>query len=171
MWKRLLVPHDFSRCSAHALDVATALAGQSQAELTLLHVSPLPPNLPADTRVAEADGATLVSIGELLTSGAQRQLAAIAAPLKARGLRVQTLAQVTEPGSPADAILRIARELESDLIVLGTHGRTGLAHLLLGSVAEKVIRGARVPVLTVRSTDEGPHATLEESLAEDELEG
>lgn len=171
MWKRLLVPHDFSPCSAHALDVATTLAEPGQAELTLLHVSPLPPNLPADARVAAADGTTLLSIDELLTSGARRQLAAIAAPLKARGLRVQTLARVTEPGSPADAILHIARELESDLIVLGTHGRTGLAHLLLGSVAEKVIRGAHVPVLSVRSADAEPRQTLEESLAEDELVG
>lgn len=151
--------------------MAEALAEQSQSELTLLHVSPLPPNLPADARVAAADGATLVSIDELLTSGARKQLAAIAKPLKARGLHVQILTRVTEPGSPAAAILRIADELESDLIVLGTHGRTGLTHLLLGSVAERVLRGARVPVLSVRSTDAELHPTLEETLAEDELVG
>lgn len=113
MWKRILVPHDFSPCAARAL----------------------------------------------------------AGPLRRRGLAVRTLARATEPGSPAAAILRIAGELGAEGIVLGTQGRTGLAHLLLGSGAERVIRGAVIPVVTVRSHDEEAHPTREESAAEDELAG
>lgn len=170
MWKRLLVPHDFSRCADRALDLAAALAEQSNGQLTILHVSPLPPNLPHDAKVIAPDGAP-TSLDEMLTSGACRDLATVAAPPRARGLSVQTFARATEPGSPAAAILRIAAELDVDVIVLGTHGRTGVARFLLGSVAEKILRGAPVPVVTVRSNDEVPHPTREEGLAEDELAG
>ena len=113
----------------------------------------------------------MTSVDDMLTRGALRDLASVAAPLKARGLSVETLARATEPGGPAGAILRIAEELESEVIVLGTRGRSGLAHLLLGSVAEKIVRGASIPVVTVRSSDEEPHLTGEESAAEDELAG
>lgn len=170
MWKRILVPHDFSQCAKRALEVSASLAQQSNAELTLLHVSPLPPNLPHDAKVIGADG-SLASVDELLTRGACRDLASLAEPLEARGLSVRTFARATESGSPAAAILRIAKEIDADVIVLGTHGRTGLARLLLGSVAEKVIRGAAIPVVTVRSHDGEPHPTREEIAAEDELAG
>lgn len=171
MWKRILVPHDFSECAARALDVAAALAEHGGGRLTILHVSPLPPNLPHDAKVTAPDGSAPVSIDEMLASGARRDLAAIAAPLKARGLAVQTTARTAEPGSPAAAVLRIAEEIGADVIVLGTHGRTGLARLLLGSVAEKVIRGASMPVVTVRSNGDEAHPTREEVAAEDELAG
>lgn len=172
MWKRLLVPHDFSRCAARALDVAVELAERGHGQITLVHASPLPPNLPLDAQVAApGSGDTRVSVGEMLVLGAYRELVAIAVPLRERGLAVETLARATEPGSPAVAILRMAEELDADVIVLGTHGRTGFAHLLLGSVAEQIIRRAHVPVVTVRSRDEASHRTREEVLAEDELAG
>lgn len=171
MWKRILVPHDWSECAERALEVAGELALQSQGQLILLHVSPLPPNLPHEAKVSDRDGAR-VSVDELLTSGALRDLESLAAPLKARGLTVRTCARAAEPGSPAPSILRVAEELEADVIVLGTHGRTGLSHLLSGSVAETVIRGASIPVVTVRSREqEEPHLTSAEAAAEDELAG
>lgn len=170
MWRRILVPHDFSRCAQRAFDVAAELAAQNQGQLTLLHVSPLPPNVPRHAKVYAGEDES-ASLEDVLTRGACRDLATIAAPLTARGIEVQTFARATEPGSPAAAILRIAAELEADVIVLGTHGRAGLARLLLGSVAEKIIRGASIPVVSVRSDEEAPHPTREETLAEDELAG
>lgn len=170
MWKRILVPHDFSLCATRALDVAVGLAVDGHATLVLLHVSPLPPNLPSEARVVAPDG-SLVTVDELLTRGAGRDLVALAEPLRARGVSVEVSAQTSQVGTPAAAILRSASELAADVIVLGTHGRTGLAHLVLGSVAEEVMRGARVPVVTVRSRDEATHLTREESAAEDELAG
>jgi len=172
MWKRLLVPHDFSRCAAGALDLAIGLAEQGGGQILLVHVSPLPPNLPPDAQVfAPGGSATPVSVDEMMVLGAYRELVAIAMPLEERGLSVLSFARLTESGSPAATILRMAEELDADVIVLGTHGRTGFTHLLLGSVAEQIIRRARVPVVTVRSQDETSHPTREEALAEDELAG
>jgi nucleotide-binding universal stress UspA family protein len=172
MWKRLLVPHDFSRCAGRALDVAVGLAEQGGGQILLGHVSPLPPNLPPDAKViAPGESATPVSVEEMLVLGAYRELVAIAMPLEERGLSVLSFARVTESGSPAAAILRMAEEFDADVIVLGTHGRTGFAHLLLGSVAEQIVRRARVPVVSVRFRDEAFHPTREEALAEDELAG
>lgn len=112
---------------------------------------------------------TPVRVDELTTSGARRELEAIAAPLAARGLSVRTLAIATESGDASTWILRVADETGADAIIVGTHGRKGLSHLLLGSIAEKVIRSARVPVVTVRSTTPEATPTREESLAEDEV--
>lgn len=179
MWKNILVPHDFSRCANGALELATSLAQLHGAALLLVHVSPLPPNLPHDAQVKGPDGA-MVSVEDMVTAGASRDLAALATPLIAQGIKVATLARATEPGNPATAILRLAGAHGADVIVVGTHGRTGLAHLLMGSVAEKIIRGATMPVITVRGRDEasslahaahGPHRTREERAAEDELVG
>jgi len=171
MWQKILVPHDFSQCAARALEVAARLAEVRGGQVFLVHVSPLPPNLPFDAQVVVPGSTAPASIDQTLIRGASQALATIAAPLQQRGLSVHVFARATEPGSPAAAILRIADELGADVIVLGTHGRTGFAHLLLGSVAEQVIRRARVPVLSVRSEDEAPHLSREEELAEDETAG
>jgi nucleotide-binding universal stress UspA family protein len=74
-------------------------------------------------------------------------------------------------GEIADEILAAAQDLEADVLVVGTHGRTGLAHLVLGSIAEKVVRRAAVPVVTVRSLSPEAEPTKEERDAEDELTG
>jgi nucleotide-binding universal stress UspA family protein len=147
------------------------LARTGGGHLILLHVSPLPPNLPGDARVTEPGSSNAVPLEELLTRGAQRDLAALAEPLRAQGFSVETLVRTPGPGSPAEAILEAATETQAEVIVLGTHGRSGIAHLLLGSVAEKVLRGADVPVVSVRTTGEEPRGTREEALAEDELAG
>lgn len=171
MWKHLLVPLDFSGCSTRALEVAVGLIAHHGAALTLVHVSPLPPNLPPDAVVTPPGTTDAVQIGEYATRGAREQLQAIAGPLRKRGIDVRTLARAATSGDIAGELLRAGHEVGADAIVIGTHGRTGLSHLLLGSVAEKVIRRATVPVITIRSTDAKTEPTTEERVAEDELAG
>lgn len=166
-----MVAHDFSLCADAALSVAAGLARRFDATIILVHVSPMPPNLPKDAMVAAPGLAQPLPIEEALTTGAYRSLAAVGAPIRASGIAVETIARVTATESPAKGLLDLANEVHPDVIVLGTHGRTGIAHLLVGSVAEKIVRGAQVPVITVRATDNQTHQTREESAAEDELEG
>lgn len=168
MWNKLLVPHDFSPCSARALGIALDLARVHGSEITLVHVSELPPNLPPDTLVTPVGATATVRVDDYTTSGARRQLEAIAEPLRREGIHVRTLA-VT--GDAAAEIFAAASSVGVDAIVVGTHGRSGLSHLLLGSVAEKVVRHSPVPVVSVRL--HAPEATLtpEEMAVEDELAG
>jgi len=74
-------------------------------------------------------------------------------------------------GEVTAQIVTLARQVEADALVVGTHGRTGLSHLLLGSVAEKIVRAAAVPVVCVRTSAAEAAPTREESSAEDELSG
>jgi nucleotide-binding universal stress UspA family protein len=171
MWKHLMVPHDFSPCAARALELAQSLAVLHGATVALVHVSALPPNLAPETLVLPPEGGTPVRIDTLTVEGARRELDALAAPLRRSGLDVRTVALATSSGDVAKELLRAADEQAASAIVLGTHGRTGLSHLLLGSIAEKVIQRARVPVVTVRSPAPEAVPTREESLAEDELAG
>jgi universal stress protein A len=142
--RRLLVPTDFSRSSENALTYGLAFAEKFGAQVWLLHavqdlalfipeaVLGVPPPLPpADQFVAAARAALERVVGGLGPAGAAVR------------------PEVAE-GPAYDAIVRFARERDVDLIVMGTHGRTGLAHVLLGSVADKVVRRAPCPVLTVR---------------------
>ena len=168
MWNKLLVPHDFSACSAWALRLALDLARVHGSEITLVHVSELPPNLPPDTLVTPVGAAAALRVDDYATGGARRQLEDIAEPLRREGLHVRTFA-VT--GDAVEEILAAASAVGADAIVVGTHGRSGLSHLLLGSVAERVVRRSPVPVVSVRS--HAPEATLtqEEEAVEDELAG
>lgn len=168
MWKKLLVPHDFSPCAARAVQIAVDLATVHGSELVLMHVSELPANLPPDTLVTPADAAGPLRVDDYTTRGARQKLEIIAEPLRREGLAVRTLA-VT--GNVAAQILALAKEVGADALVVGTHGRKGLSHLLLGSVAEKVVRGASVPVVSVRTLAPEGKPTCEESAIEDELAG
>lgn len=168
MWKRLLVPCDFSACSDAALAVSKDLARTHGAEVMLLHVSDLPPNLEADARISPPGTAESMRVDEYVTRGATARLEALARPIRDTGIGVSVRA-VT--GEVAREILRVADESAASAIVIGTHGRTGLSHLLLGSVAEKVVRAANVPVITVRLPSPESRATEEERAAEDELAG
>ncbi len=145
--RRILVPTDFSKHSQRALAYAAALADKFGAEIHLLHIiqdfavflpdtviaSPpaLPPSDEFNTAVREA----------LARSVREGHLA---------NLRVHTEART---GTPYHEIATYAREQDIDLIIMGTHGRTGLAHLLLGSVTERVVRRSPCPVLTVRDPE------------------
>lgn len=168
MWKRLLVPIDFSACSDAALGLAAELARAHGAEVTLLHVSDLPPNLAGEAMITPAGAKDPVRVADYVTRGARERLDVLATDLTARGIAVCTRA-VT--GDVAHEILRVAEDEAASAIVIGTHGRTGLSHLLLGSIAEKVVRASRVPVVTVRAAAEEARGTKEERAAEDELAG
>lgn len=168
MWKKLLVPHDFSGCAAAALCTATELARVHGSEIALVHVSELPANLPAETLVTPAGASGPIRVDLYTQRGAREQLEGFAATVRREGIAVRTYATV---GDVADQILALAGELRADALVVGTHGRRGLSHLLLGSIAEKLVRRATVPVVTVRMPALEAALTPEERAAEDELAG
>lgn len=168
MWKTILVPHDFSASAEAALRTAAELARVHRAMIVVLHVSNLPPNVPVDARIVPAAGADSVRLDEWVARGTSAKLEGVAAPLRAQGLEVATRARI---GDIESEILAAALEDAASVIVMGTHGREGLAHVFLGSVAEKVVRRAPVPVVTVRTPGPETERTNEERAAEDELAG
>ena len=138
---RILVPTDFSDCSAAALEFAVTLAKPFHAALILVHViEPLPYN--------GMEGLMLIDYQPLLKSRAKALLDRLSKlPLK-ENLPVAT--HLTD-GIPFREIINLAKREKADLIVIGTHGRTGFDHLLTGSVAEKVVRLSTCPVVAVHS--------------------
>jgi nucleotide-binding universal stress UspA family protein len=129
---RVLAAVDFSLCSLAALEYAEELARQFGAELVLVHATGAP------TMPAEVSHVGPGAAARALTRSVER--------LGQHGLRVRGLLR---PGAPADEILRVAEAERASVIVMGTHGRSGVARVLMGSVAERVVRGAPCPVLTV----------------------
>jgi len=145
-WKTILVPHDFSSPANHAAAYARDEVKSHGGTLLLLHVVELPAQLTQDTvLMPDATGAP-ISVRDYATRGAEAHLEDIAARLEKDGARPAVFIRF---GKPSEEILRFADENNVDLIVMGTHGRTGLAHLLAGSVAERVVRSSKLPVLTV----------------------
>jgi nucleotide-binding universal stress UspA family protein len=144
MARRILHPTDYSGASRAAFRKAIETAKTSRAELLIAHVmSPVVP-VPGEGYVSPR------MYDELATSSrawAQKKLDALVA--QAKKARVRTKGLLLE-GAPHEEIVRFARARRVELIVLGTHGRTGLAKLFLGSVAERVVAAALCPVLTVR---------------------
>jgi nucleotide-binding universal stress UspA family protein len=139
----ILVPTDFSEPATEALDYAIELSLKLGARITLLHAYEIPMiGFPDGALVATADIA-----GHILNS-AQAALNDAIAARKARGVE---LTPVLKCGEPRGTILAVAKEVGADLVVMGTHGRRGLAHMLMGSVAEHVVRVSPLPVLTVRA--------------------
>ena len=141
--KHLLVPTDFSRTSDLAVRYAIDTAPPGAA-VHLVHVID-----DVSLMVAYPDGFYVELPGrrEQLIEEAQRQLNDTAKRASAAKLTITTEALV---GRPVAAIVRTAKARNADLIVMGTHGRSGVAHALLGSVAERVVRSAPCPVLTIR---------------------
>lgn len=141
--KRILHPTDFSAASRPAFARAVDLAKENRAELALVHVlSPIVP-LAGDGYISPQ---AYENLQATVQTQARRQLEALAGKAKKAGARVTS--QLLE-GTAWDAIGRAARR--ADLIVMGTHGRSGLAKLLMGSVAERVVGTAPCPVMTVRA--------------------
>ncbi len=142
-FKLILSPVDFSETSTHALETAIELANNLGAKLHLLHVYQIPA-----FAISEADLATPVdvSIQEDYEKRLEQQLDDLARKYSNKGVEIDTT--LTE-GIPYIEIVETADEINADMIILGTHGRTGLAHMLLGSVAERVVRSSKVPVLSV----------------------
>lgn len=140
--KTILVPSDFSECSEAALRYGLELARRFDAHLHLLHVVQDPLTQPW---AAEGFSAPLFEMVDKWQKEAKERLAqAVPASDAARVTISATVAW------PFAEILRYATEHNVDLIVMGTHGRGGVTHVLLGSIAEKVVRRAPCPVLTVR---------------------
>jgi nucleotide-binding universal stress UspA family protein len=135
--RQILLPTDFSEASTAALTYARAFAGIFQASLHILHV----------VEDVYAAWEAVPFILEDIEKGAKLQLDALLTKAEQEQFRSQS---VVCRGSPFVEIVRYAREHEIDLIVMGTHGRGPIAHMLMGSVAEKVVRKAPCPVLTVR---------------------
>ena len=143
-FRRILHPTDFSTASGPAFKQALALAKQGRAELRLVHVLMPPAVLLEDSFMTAKTWAELTTAGR---RAAQRRLAPLLA--KAKKARVRASAAVLE-GIAFEEIVREARRRRADLIVMGTHGRTGVARFFLGSVAARVLALAACPVLTVR---------------------
>jgi nucleotide-binding universal stress UspA family protein len=141
--KRLLLPTDFSESARNAFTYALSLAREYEAELHLLHVIEI---LPAGYTSELFPGA-MSKVMEEIGGYARNEMARLAAEASAQGrIPREHVAQ----GKPAAEILRVAREAEIDLIVIGVHGRGALSHALFGSTTEKIVRRAPCPVLICR---------------------
>jgi nucleotide-binding universal stress UspA family protein len=146
--KKILFPTDFSTCSDACLAQATSLARDAGAELLIVHVEEPP--------AAYGGGEMYYGISEPDQTELLNMLHAVvptdpAVPCDHRLLR----------GDPAERIVEVADEEHCDLIVMGTHGRTGFRRLLMGSVAEAVVRRANCPVITYKMPHDMPAKTAE----------
>jgi universal stress protein A len=153
MLRKILVPLDFSAHSTQALHYAADLARRYEAKLDLVHVF--------DIRIySMPDGFPMFAAGQFDQISAE--LAQLLEKAKRDVLADGALAVETHmlQGTPEMEILRLATAGDFDLIVLGTHGRTGIKHLLIGSVAERIVRHASCPVFTVKAAVETAAATL-----------
>jgi len=146
-WKTILVPHDFSASANHATAIARDEAKAHGGRIVLLHVIDLPHQLSPDAVIVpEATGAP-ISVKQYAVQSAEAHLQDIADRLAKDGAIATGVIKI---GTPVDEIIRTVDEHKIDLVVMGTHGRTGIRHLMAGSVTERVVRSSRVPVLTIR---------------------
>jgi nucleotide-binding universal stress UspA family protein len=145
--KSILVPTDFSDTSKAALDYARELARMSGASLHLLHVVQDPF---AQLWAVEADGISVRDVLERFVRIAKRQLDETLSDAERNTFRATLETRV---GSPPQEIVDYAKKTGVDLIVMGTHGRGVIVHALIGSVAERVVRMATCPVLTIHKPD------------------
>jgi universal stress protein A len=148
---RILAPVDFSRSSRAALAEALLFGERFEAPVHVLHVWEVPHNVRPDLMVW-IEGSDGQPVSQIASSDASRQMNAFLADLTPQ--ERQRVEVALEGGDPVDKILEVANHGGFDLIVMGTHGRRGLTHLLLGSVAEKIVRRSTCPVLTVRTREE-----------------
>lgn len=148
-WNRILVPTDFSETSAAAVRQGVELARTCGAGLILLHVGD-----------AAREVATEFPLGldASLLDAERERLLKVLPPRDQADVHPEF---VMSAGTPAVEIVRCAQEREVDVIVMGTHGRGGVSHLILGSVAEQVIRTAPCPVLVVRNTTAADGVTVD----------
>ena len=146
LFHRIVVPTDFSECAEVAWALAKRVAGSVGSELVLAHILVEPivygdPSLATDTT------------WQLFEQGrkwVEDELEKWASAARAQGMTVSTIVRT---GSANEEIVNLATDEGAELIIMGTHGRTGLNRMLLGSVADRVIRLARCPVLTVRTPE------------------
>jgi universal stress protein A len=150
--RKILVPVDYSDCSRAALVYAADLARALGAELDIVHVWDRPPYVSETVEVRHADGATR-SLLDMIRDAAEHDMTEFVGLAKIpAGVRFE---RRLCSGNPAATILAELELGRHDLVIVGTHGRTGLRHALLGSVAEKLVRFSPVPVLTVPTRPAG----------------
>lgn len=140
-FKHILVTTDFEASSSGALSAAVALARTLHARLTVLHVWEIPIYPYMDFML---NSEVISSVEERAVKRLQQTLDEVRKVIPEAGSKLKT-------GMPWSGILEAIQELSPDIVVMGTHGRRGVSHALLGSVAEKVVRLSPVPVLTVRA--------------------
>jgi universal stress protein A len=143
-FKKILCPVQFEDSEQTALTMAAQMAKDMDATVYLLHIMQNMQAVDAPDNVVSKDTSA--------EDDARLKLQKMAAEMLA-GLKSEVLARVAPPGETSSAVLEAAADLGIDLIVLKTHGRRGLAHFVMGSVAEQIVRRADCPVLTLTSTD------------------
>ncbi len=148
--QKILVPVDLSAASRRALHEAAQFAAAFGASIDILYVWSAPA-LVAPESVITGVGVNEQPLLEWIHKNAEEQLAHFEAEIRREGVPLSHA--LCEPGDPAAVIVDRARAGNYDLLVLSTHGRTGLSHFLMGSVAERVVRTAPCPVLTVRRNE------------------
>jgi universal stress protein A len=143
-FQMILVPVDFSEHASRSLDFAIELARQFEGKLHLVHSYPIHP-----TMVSPYGVALPPDLDRTFREAADKQLGEWAGRARKAGLAVET---TTTSDPPVEAIVRCAERIHADLIVMSTRGLTGLKHVLLGSVAERTLRLAPCPVLTLKAS-------------------
>lgn len=141
-FRKILVPTDFSRLSYAAVNYAKPIAVRYGARLYIIHVVD---NLPS-TVMHTLD----LDVDTVMRNAEERARAQLKNFVSSRLRGIKKVTPVVKLGEPHEEIVKFVKKGKVDLIVLATHGRTGLAHMLIGSVAEKVVRHSPVPVLTVK---------------------
>jgi universal stress protein A len=143
--RRILLPTDFSGCGNYALPYAAAIARAAKATVICIHV--VEPIVPAVGYSGLAEPMPIADMSEQLEDSAERELPQILECEELHGLDIE---EVIAHGDAAAEIVRVAGEREVDLIVISSHGRTGLGRIIFGSTAEAVVRHAHCPVLVVK---------------------
>jgi universal stress protein A len=147
--RSILLPTDFSECATYALSYACDFARESGASIICVHV--IEPVVPTVGYSGVTEPLPIADISEQLEESATRELPKIARHDECSGLAVE---EVIAHGDAASEIVRVAGERKVDLIVIASHGRTGLGRMLFGSTAEQVVRHAPCPVLVVKPPQE-----------------
>jgi nucleotide-binding universal stress UspA family protein len=147
--RKILLPTDFSGCANYALPYAAAIARATGARVVCLHV--VEPVVPAIGYTGLADPMPVADISEQLEDSAERELPRLTDCEELNGLEVE---EAIVHGDAAAEIVRVAGERDVDLIVISSHGRTGLGRMIFGSTAEAVVRHAGCPVLVVKPPQE-----------------
>jgi len=147
--RSILVPTDFSECGNYALSYAASLARSFNASIICVHV--IEPIVPTVGYSGMTEPLPIADISEQLEDSAERELPKLAECEDCAGLDIE---EVIVHGEAASEIVRVAKERKVDLIVVSSHGRTGLGRILFGSTAEAVVRHALCPVLVVKPAPE-----------------
>lgn len=149
--RKIVVPVDFSEHSRHAFEYAIDFAKQLGAEIHVIHAFSMPLTTVAAYDFAGAAVAVPANLWNDLEAASEKNLEAFLAEIDTKGVEVKSRVVVDVPTT---AIVDFAKNVDADLIIMGTRGLTGLKHVALGSVAERTLRSAPCPVLTLKPADD-----------------